>query len=223
MPVVRGRVGEKSVDVLRDTCCSGIVVKRELVSEDHFTGDFNVMLLIDNTARKVPIVNIDVDTTYLKGQVEAQSLPDPIYGLVIGNVSGARAAYDPDPSWKDHVQEARTLTTRSQAKKSGESIPLEIPSKDENSFVDREKPKQKYVERSDKLSEPLKQAVDQIQKLSEALKQEQVPGWREGGCTCKLKCYLILHIRWAIRQLPIKSLKIINSLNLCQATSLCAA
>ena len=170
MPVVRGRVGEKSVDVLRDTCCSGIVVNRELVSEDHFTGDFNVMLLIDNTARKVPIVNIDVDTTYLKGQVEAQSLPDPIYGLVIGNVSGARAAYDPDPSWKDHVQEARTLTTRSQAKKSGESIPLEIPSKDENSFVDREKPKQKYVERSDKLSEPLKQAVDQIQRLSEALK-----------------------------------------------------
>ena len=59
MPVVKGRVGEKSVDVLRDTGCSGIVVKRDLVSEDQFTGDFNVMLLIDNTARKVPIVKID--------------------------------------------------------------------------------------------------------------------------------------------------------------------
>ena len=32
----------------------------------------------------------------------------------------------------------------------------------------------KYVERSDKLSESLKQAVDQIQKLSVALTQEQV-------------------------------------------------
>ena len=51
MPVVRGRVGEKPVDVLRDTGCSGIVMKRELVSEDQFTGDFNVMLLIDNTAQ----------------------------------------------------------------------------------------------------------------------------------------------------------------------------
>ena len=71
MPVVKGRVGEKCVDVLRDTGCSGIVVKRDLVSEDQFTGDFNVMLLIDNTARKVPIAKIDVDTPYLKGQVEA--------------------------------------------------------------------------------------------------------------------------------------------------------
>jgi len=105
MPVVKGRVGEKSVDILRDTGCSGIVVKKDLVSEDQFTGEFNVMLLIDNTARKVPIAKIDVDTPYLKGRVEAQCLPDPIYDLVVGNVPGARAAEDPDPSWQDHVQE----------------------------------------------------------------------------------------------------------------------
>ena len=125
MPVVKGRVGMNSVDVLRDTGCSGIVVKKDLVSEDQYTGEFNVMLLIDSTARKVPIAKIDVDTPYLKGQVEAQCLPDPIYDLVIGN---------------------------------------------------KEKPKQKYVERSDKLCEPLKQVVDQIQKLSEALTKEQVLG-----------------------------------------------
>ena len=51
---LKGRVGVKTVDVLRDTGCSGIVVKKNLVSEDQFTGDFNVMLFIDNTARKVP-------------------------------------------------------------------------------------------------------------------------------------------------------------------------
>jgi len=105
MPVVKGRVGERSVDVLRDTGCSGIVVKKDLVSEDQFTGDCNVMLLIHSTARKVPIAKIDVDTPYLKGQVEAQCLPDHIYDLVVGNVPGARAADDPDPSWQDHVQE----------------------------------------------------------------------------------------------------------------------
>ena len=37
------------------------------MSEDQFTGDFNVMLLIDNTARKVPIARITVDTPYPKG------------------------------------------------------------------------------------------------------------------------------------------------------------
>ena len=97
IPVVKGRVEEKSVDVLRDTGCSGIVVKRDLVSEDRFTGDFNVMLLIDNTVRKVPIAKIDIGIPYLKGQVEAQCLPDAVYDLIIGNVPGARAADDPDP------------------------------------------------------------------------------------------------------------------------------
>ena len=60
MPVVNGRVGEKTVDVLRDTGLSGIVVKKSLVSEDQFTGDFNVMLLIDNTAKKVPLSLIHI-------------------------------------------------------------------------------------------------------------------------------------------------------------------
>ena len=142
MPVVKGRVGEKPVDVLRDTGCSGIVVKRDLVSEDQFTGEFNVMLLIDNTARKVPIAKIDVDTPYLKGQVEAQCLPDAVYDLIIGNVPGARAADDPDPSWQVPVQEACAVTTRSQAMKAGEHIPLKVPDTKESPVVDREKLKQ---------------------------------------------------------------------------------
>ena len=113
MPVVKGRVGEKTVDVLRDTGCSGVVVKRDLVGEDQFTGDFNVMLLIDNTARKMPITRIYVDTPYLKGHIEAQCLSDPIYHLITGNVPDARDAQNPDPSW----QEPCAVTTRSQAKK----------------------------------------------------------------------------------------------------------
>ena len=142
MPVVKGREGEKSVDVSRDTGCSGIVVKRDLVSEDQFTGDFNVMLLIDNTARKVPIAKIDIDTPYLKGQVEGQCLPDAFYDLIIGNVTGARAADDPEPSWQDYVQEACAVTTKSQAKKPGEHIPLKEPSINESPVVEREKLKQ---------------------------------------------------------------------------------
>ena len=40
----------------------------------------------------MPIAKIDIDTPYLKGQVEAQCLPDAVYDLIIGNVPGARAA-----------------------------------------------------------------------------------------------------------------------------------
>ena len=142
MPVVKGRVGEKTVDVLRDTGCSGTVVKKNLVSEDQFTGDFNVMLLIDNTARKVPIARITVDTPYLKGQVEAQCLPDAIYDLIIGNVPGARPADEPDPTW----QEACAVTTRSQAKKDGVVSPLKVPSYQESPIVDKQNLKQMQSE-----------------------------------------------------------------------------
>ena len=79
MPVLKGRVGCKTVDVLRDTGCSGVVVKKDLVSEDQYTGESSSMLLIDNTVRKVQNAKISVDTPYFSGQVEAQCLPDTIY------------------------------------------------------------------------------------------------------------------------------------------------
>ena len=101
IPVVIGRVGEKTVDILRDTGFSGIVVKKDLVSEEQYTGDFNCMLLIDNTMRKVPIAKITVDTPYLSGEVEAQCLSNAIYDLIVCNVPGARAADDPNPSWQE--------------------------------------------------------------------------------------------------------------------------
>ena len=132
VPVVKGRVGEKTVDVLRDTGCSGVVVKKNLVGDDQF------MLLIDNTARKVPIARIYIDTPYRKGHVEAQCLSDPIYDLIIGNVPDARDAQNPDPSW----QEACAVTTRSEAKKKNERMALKVPSSRESLIVDTEKLKQ---------------------------------------------------------------------------------
>ena len=101
MPVAKGRVGEETVEILRDTGCIGVVVKKIFVCEDQFTGDFNVMLLIVTTAGKVPIVRIYVHTPYLKGQVEAQCLSDPIYDLIIGNVPDDGDAQNPDPGWQE--------------------------------------------------------------------------------------------------------------------------
>ena len=95
-------------------------------------------MLIDNTARKVPIARIYVDTPYLKGHVEAQCLSDPIYDLIIGNVPDAMEAQNPDPSW----QEACAVTTRSQAQKKDERTALKVPSSRESPIVDREKLKQ---------------------------------------------------------------------------------
>ena len=61
MPVVKGRITGKILNVLRDTGSSGIV-KRKLVIEEQCTDGFSFMLLIDNTVKKVPIARITVDT-----------------------------------------------------------------------------------------------------------------------------------------------------------------
>ena len=132
MPVVKGRVGEQTVDVLRDTGCSEVVVKKDFVGEYQFTGDFNVMFLINNTAT-VPIAKIYVDTPYLKGDVEAQRLSDPIYDLIIGNLQDTRYAQIPDSSW----QEACAVTTRRQAKKKGEAMVSKVPGSRESPIVSR--------------------------------------------------------------------------------------
>lgn len=77
-----------------------------------------VFLYVANSILKVPVAKVNVDTPYLKGEVEAQVLPEAIYDLVIGNVAGARAPNDPDPEW----QEACEVTTRAQAKRDAQPL-----------------------------------------------------------------------------------------------------
>ena len=74
--------------------------------------------------------------------MEAQCRSDAVYDLIIGNVPFARAADDPDPSWQGLVQEACAVTTRSQAKKAGERIPLKVQGTKESPVIDRETLKQ---------------------------------------------------------------------------------
>ena len=55
MPVLKGKIGDKTVITLRDTGCSGGVVKKEFVKENQYTGKDEYMLLIDNSLRIAPI------------------------------------------------------------------------------------------------------------------------------------------------------------------------
>ena len=49
MPVVRGKIGAKSVDVLRDTGCNGVIVKQQHVTDDQYTGRVGLMKMVDNS------------------------------------------------------------------------------------------------------------------------------------------------------------------------------
>ena len=53
MPVLEGKIGDSRVRVLRDTGCSGIVVKQKFVADGQYTGKYGLMQMVDNTLRKV--------------------------------------------------------------------------------------------------------------------------------------------------------------------------
>ena len=99
MPVLLGRVGKRQVTVLRDTGCSGAVVKAQFVEKEQYLGKDGYMMMMDKTIRKAPLARIMVDTPFYKGDIQALCLPDSIYDLIIGNIPLARPADKPDPMW----------------------------------------------------------------------------------------------------------------------------
>ncbi|GFO19509.1 Zinc finger protein [Plakobranchus ocellatus] len=50
LPVLKGQIGGREVDVMRDTGCEGVVVRKQLVDASHLAGECCLLLMIDNTA-----------------------------------------------------------------------------------------------------------------------------------------------------------------------------
>lgn len=122
MPVCHGIVNGKPVDVLRDTGCSTVVVRRNLVLEEQLIGEERICVLIDGTARRFQVAIIDVDTPYLKGKIEALCMSSPVYDLILGNVTGVREPTDPDLKWEPSHQ-ANAVETRGQKKQAARKRP----------------------------------------------------------------------------------------------------
>ncbi|XP_061190531.1 uncharacterized protein LOC133198457 [Saccostrea echinata] len=125
MPVSAGYAEGKPVTVLRDTGCSGIVVRKSKVGEDKFIEHkFQTCILADGSSVKVPVATISIDTPYITGTFEAWCMDNPIYDLIIGNVDKVRSPDDPDPLWT----EAHAVETRQQVKNKQKPYPqLKVP------------------------------------------------------------------------------------------------
>ena len=124
MSTVQGFVGEKPVEVLRDTGCSGVIVSKDLVPESAYTGRSQTMVMIDYSSRVVPEVKVSIDTPYYKGEVLALCVEKPLVGLIIGNIPGARERNNPDINWVP----ALAVQTRAQAKREGVTSKLKTQS-----------------------------------------------------------------------------------------------
>ncbi len=106
MPVVEGRICGRtgSVRVLRNTGCSGGIIRRSMCSEDSFTGETRTCVMIKGDPFTAPVVHIMVDTPYFTGQFNALSVEKPVYDIVVGNIPGTRDANDPDIYWRPNVE-----------------------------------------------------------------------------------------------------------------------
>ena len=110
LPVLEGYIGNILVKTLRDTGCTGVVVKKQYVKPEEYTGKNQTCMMIDGSIIQVPIAKINVDTPYLVGTVEAMCMEHPVYDLVIGNVDGARSPDDPCKDWCQTSDKACVLT-----------------------------------------------------------------------------------------------------------------
>ena len=108
MPVADGLLENKPVQVLRDTGCSAVIIRRSLVSETKLTGQEARCVLIDGTVCRVPVAEIFLDSPYFTGTTTAVCMEIPLYDVIIGNIPGAT---NPTP-----VQPVSVVQTRSSLK-----------------------------------------------------------------------------------------------------------
>ena len=100
MVVAVGQVSGRPdlVEVLRDTGCSTMVIRKDLCDPDDFTGETRGCVMMGGRVIEVPVVTKTVYTPYYTGIVEGVATDSPVYDLVIGNLLGARNQEDPDTS-----------------------------------------------------------------------------------------------------------------------------
>ena len=105
--------------MLRDTRCSGVIVKQQHVTDDQYTGRDGLMQMVDNSVIRVPIANVEIDSPYLSRQVQALCPQDAAYDVIVGNVPGARPADNPNLQWV----KAQAAITRAARRREVEGAP----------------------------------------------------------------------------------------------------
>ena len=71
LSTARGTLNGKEVIAMRDTGCTGCVIRSSLVSKDQLLGKASDVTLINETTQRYPLALIDIDCPFFSGQTEA--------------------------------------------------------------------------------------------------------------------------------------------------------
>ena len=111
MPTAIGTVNGKEIRVLRDTGCTGVVVRRSLVSDGQMLNKQSGVTLINNYTQRCPVARINIDCPFFRGTKDALCIDDPAHDLVIGNIKGSKFPDKPNFS-SGVVNKKRSKKTR---------------------------------------------------------------------------------------------------------------
>ena len=108
LKTVTGRIGNKVVNVLRDTGCNTLCVDKKFVANNQMTGEYVRCKLVDGTAKMIQTAIVDLDTAYLRQKgATVLCLENPVCDLVIGNVIGALCQCNPRQGWSIETSMAK--------------------------------------------------------------------------------------------------------------------
>ena len=88
--VMSGKVGNKNVEVLRNSECNGVIVERKLVNEADFIGKMDCMMMVDRTLIKTSVARIKVVASFYSRTVDDMCMKDLLFDVIIGKFSGAK-------------------------------------------------------------------------------------------------------------------------------------
>lgn len=119
--------GHKVVGI-RDTGCTTVIVRSDLIPENSYTGESICCTLMNGQQIRVPVARVYIDTPYYRGSVEACCLESPIADLVMGNIPEIEQRDNQDLHQDPEGTDVKAAAVETRAQQRHKPIiPLRVP------------------------------------------------------------------------------------------------
>ena len=88
LPVVNGVFERSPMQVLRDTGCTGLLVRQDLVSPACLTGETKIMVKVDATRELFPVARCYLESSVCTGLYDVLCDPSMVCDVIVGNIPG---------------------------------------------------------------------------------------------------------------------------------------
>ena len=89
LPMVRGTLNGVPVQILRDTGCTGLLVRQDLIDPATLTGSKALLIKVDTSQEVSNIARCTIESPVFSGTVDVLCVPSLVCDVVVGNVPGA--------------------------------------------------------------------------------------------------------------------------------------